>query len=286
MKKIYPLSLLTSLLFLAMPILAQAFNPTTPAANSTPQAAEATSQYLKMDDKARAGFIANYASNFGWMLAPERPLVVSNEGIQLIKKWVDAYAARVGAADPKTGAEDLQKVFERGVQYAPVINGEFEKAKVLETIGIALALLETEFQPCPTTKGKGKGMFAVVPTPTVKADELCDVAKGAAAAAKFFKARQAEFGKDGTSAALALISYTRGTLNVKRDFAAIIKEKDTGGELWALLAKPDAKKFDKAYLDEGIHYLPKFFAAAIVAESPETFGLKAYPLSTYAPPKK
>ncbi len=272
MKKMYLLSLLTSLLFLAMPILAQA----QPAAGTT-------SQYLQMDDKARAGFISNYAGNLGWMLSPDKPLVISGVGIQLIKKWVDAYALRVG--DTKNG-EDLHKVFERGVQYAPVINGEFEKEKVLETLGIALALLETEFQPCPTTKAKGKGMFAVVPAAAAKADDLCEVDKGAAAAAKFLKARQAEFGKDGTSAALAILAYKRGTALVKRDFAVLIKEKDAGGGLWEVLAKPDSKKFDKAFLDEAVHYLPRFLAAAIVAESPETFGLKAYPLSTYAPPKK
>lgn len=279
MKNITPLTLLTSLLFLAMPSLAQALNPVY-------KPAEPASQYLQMDDKARAGFIANYANNLGWMLSPEKPLVVSAEGIQLIKKWVDVYASRVGVADPKTGAEDLNKVFERGVQNAPIINGAFEKLQVLETIGIALAMVETEFQPCPTGKTKGKGMFALTPTATMKAEDLCDVEKGAGAAAKLYKARQAEFGKDGTSAALAIISLARGSVSVKKDFAEIIKEKDTGAQLWATLAKPDPKKFDKAFLEEGINYLPKFFAAAIIAESPEAFGLKGYPLSTYAPVKK
>ena len=273
MKRCIPTVLLISLLFVAMPILAQT-----------------NSQYLQMDDKARAAFIANYAGNLGWMLSPEKPLVISAEGIQLIKKWVDVYAARVGAADAKTGAEDLNKVFERGVQNAPIINGEFEKQQVLETLGNAIALLETEFQPCPTAKSKGKGMFALLPasatTLGVKAEELCEVEKSANAAARFLQARMAEFGKVGTSAALAILSYNRGTANVKRDFAGLIKEKDSGGALWTILAKPDAKKFDKAFLEETVHYLPKFFAAAIVAESPETFGLKGYPLSTYAPLKK
>lgn len=274
MNKRYPLTLLTSLLFLAMPILAQKEDPA------------ASSQYLKMDNKSQVAFIANYANNFGWMLSPEKPLVISADGIQLVKKWVDIYAKRVGAADPKTGAEDLRKVFERGVQYAPVINGEFEKEKVLESLGVALALLESEFTPCPPAKGKAKGMFALVPATPAKAEELCDVEKASVAAAKLLKARMAEFGKDGTSAALAVLSLKRGSVAVKRDFATIIKEKDAGGGLWELLANPDAKKFDKAFLDEGIHYLPKFFAAAILAESPESFGIKVYPLSTYAPQKK
>lgn len=282
MKKCFPLSLLTSLLLLAMPILAQS--------NAGATKTTATSQYLSMNDQARAGFISNYAGNLGWMLSPDKPLVISAEGIQLIKKYVDAYALRAVATDAKAGVEDLNKVFERGVQHAPIINREFEKEKVLETLGLAIALTETEFQPCPTAKSKGKGMFALLPTSAttlgVKADELCDVEKSANAAARFIKARLAEFGKDGTSAALAILAYNRGTTNVKRDFAELIKEKDSGGALWTILAKPDAKKFDKAFLDESVHYLPKFFAAAIVAESPETFGLKAYPLSTYAPPQK
>lgn len=286
MKKLIPSVMLTSLLFLAMPILAQS-NTSAPKASEA--ATSGASQYLKMNDQARASFISNYAGNLGWMLSPEKPLVVSAEGVQLIKKWVDVYAVRVGAADPKSGGEDLNKVFERAVQYAPIINGEFEKEKVLETLGNAVALLESEFQPCPA-KGKGKGMFAILPASAtslgVKADALCDVEKGANAAARFIKARMAEFGKDGISAALAMLAYNRGTANVKRDFAELIKEHDSGGELWAILAKPDAKKFDKAFLDEVVHYLPRFFAAAILAESPETFGLKAYPLSTYAPPKK
>lgn len=272
MKKIFPWLLLTSLLFVAMPILAQG------------EGAASTSQYLSMDAKSQHAFIANYATNLGWMFSPEKPLVMSADGIQLVKKWVDIYAKRVGAKDAAAG-EDLRTVFERGVQYAPVINGEFEKEKVLESLGIALALLESEFQPCPA-KAKGKGMFAIVTPASAKSDDLCDVAKGSVAAAKLLKVRMAEFGKDGTSVALAILAYKRGTAMVKRDFAALIKEKDAGGGLWEILAKPDAKKFDKAFLDEGVHFLPKFFAAAILAESPEAFGLKAYPLSTYAPQKK
>ncbi|MFN7929742.1 MAG: hypothetical protein U0Y68_17720 [Blastocatellia bacterium] len=273
MKKFFPRLLLTSLLFLAIPSLAQAVGGTE------------TSQYLAMDKKSQDGFIASYASNFGWMLSPEKPLIISASGIQLIKKWVDIYAKRVGTSNPQTGTEDLRKVFERGVQYAPVINEVFEKEKVLETFGITLALLETEFQPCPA-KAKGKGMFAIVAPATPKGEDLCEVDKGAVAAAKLLKARIAEFGKDGTSVALAILSIKRGSAAVKRDFAVLIKEKDAGGGLWEILAEPDAKKFDKAFMDDGVNYLPKFIAAAIVAESPETFGLKAYPLSTYAPQKK
>jgi len=38
----------------------------------------------------------------------------------------------------------------------------------------------------------------------------------------------------------------------------------------------------KQFQSENFKYVPKFFAAAIIGENPQDFGLKLQPLSTYS----
>ena len=41
------------------------------------------------------------------------------------------------------------------------------------------------------------------------------------------------------------------------------------------------EKLSKQFQMENIKYVPKFFAAAIIGENPQDFGLNLKPLSTY-----
>jgi hypothetical protein len=53
---------------------------------------------------------------------------------------------------------------------------------------------------------------------------------------------------------------------------------------WVLLDNAD--NMDEYFREETVKYVPKFFAAAIVGENPQTFGLPIPPLSTLGENKK
>jgi hypothetical protein len=40
-------------------------------------------------------------------------------------------------------------------------------------------------------------------------------------------------------------------------------------------------KLDKAFQHESVHYVPRFFAVAIIGENPQVFDLQMQPLSSF-----
>lgn len=40
-------------------------------------------------------------------------------------------------------------------------------------------------------------------------------------------------------------------------------------------------KLDKTFQDESVHYVPRFFAAAIIGENPQVFDFQVEPLSSF-----
>jgi hypothetical protein len=48
---------------------------------------------------------------------------------------------------------------------------------------------------------------------------------------------------------------------------------------WSLFANADS--LDSYFREEGVKYVPRFFAAAIIGENPQAFALLTQPLSTY-----
>ena len=51
-------------------------------------------------------------------------------------------------------------------------------------------------------------------------------------------------------------------------------------DFWTLIA--NGEMLSKQFQSENFKYVPKFFAAAIIGENPQDFGLKLQPLSTYS----
>jgi hypothetical protein len=51
-------------------------------------------------------------------------------------------------------------------------------------------------------------------------------------------------------------------------------------DFWTLIAKGDI--LSKQFQSENFKYVPKFFAAAIIGENPQDFGLTLQPISTYS----
>ncbi len=275
--------------------------------------------YSQMSDDEKNSFVAAKSdavlSLFGRVKGDE----ISAEGLKIIKNYLDEYAARLSRPkfDSCSSRDwirsDLTSVLMRGGKNAVAIREEFTAQKLPPELGMYVAMIETEFCPCLQAPTGGLGMYqwtsmsgteyglkTVKGASPTKPDERCQPQLAARAAAKYFKKMIADiFGSDAVGFPLSISAFNRGEGMTKKhlaDVSAFSKAPrisfwvliDTQEELIKKLEKDAAESADKKakppvyveqFQSENIKYVPKFFAAAIIGENPEAFGLKMPPLS-------
>jgi len=201
-----------------------------------------------------------------------------------IQKAVDSYAQRIGnGGGDKPGRGDARFAFERGQASAPALIRIFRTHNVSPLIGLYLPVVESEYVNIQTPNSMGAvGMFQFVPQTGehygLSAADLLDVEKSADAAARYIADETTHFNSDRMKEALALLAYNRGGKAVEQDLAALVNEQNRACSLCALTEQRD--KLDKSFRSESVYYVPRWFAAAIIGENPQSFGLQTRPLSS------
>jgi len=201
-----------------------------------------------------------------------------------IQKAVDMYARRIGNnAGESPGKGDVRFVFERGQRVAPLLIRTFKAHNVSPLIGLYLPLVESEYVNIDSPNSMGAvGMFQFLPQTGehygLSADDLLDVEKSADAAARYIGDGLNTFSADRMKEALALLAYNRGGNNVERDIATLVNERNRACSICALTEQRD--KLDKRFRSENVYYVPRWFAATIIGENPQAFGLQTRPLSS------
>jgi len=202
-----------------------------------------------------------------------------------IQKAVDMYARRVGNnAGDSPGKGDARFVLERGQTVAPALIRTFKAHNVSPLIGLYLPLVESEYVNIESPNSMGAmGMFQFLPATGehygLSAEDLLDVDKSADAAARYIADGLSTFSADRMKEALALLAYNRGGKSVERDIAALVNEQNRACSICALTEQRD--KLDQTFRSENVYYVPRFFAAAIIGENPQAFGLPTRPLSSF-----
>ena len=202
-----------------------------------------------------------------------------------IQKAVDMYARRIGNnAGNSPGKGDARFVFERGQTVAPTLIRTFKAHDVSPVIGLYIPLVESEYVNIESPNSMGAtGMFQFLPATGehygLSAAGLLDVEKSADAAARYIADGLNTFKADRMKEALALLAYNRGEKNVERDIAALVNDQNCACSICALTEQRD--KLDKTFRSENVYYVPRFFAAAIIGENPQAFGLQTRPLSSF-----
>jgi hypothetical protein len=248
-----------------------------------PQARQDRKLYLQMTPEERNEFIYRRARDISKMMS-NREYVFTDDVLPYIKKYVDGYAGRVDNNSQRFWGEDLNYVFVRAKGYAPDIIRAFNQYGVRPIVGLYIVMIETEYHNIPSENFAGAaGLFQFIgPTARgygVDPSARTDVKKMAPAAAHYMSDRVIEFGNDPMSVALAIAGYNRSTTSVMRDLHDVASKGERS--FWTLVA--NSEKLDHFFQNENIKYVPKFFAAAIVGETPWAFGLQMQrPLSTYA----
>jgi hypothetical protein len=270
---------LQRILFLSLAVIVS-LTTTTLSRTAHAQGAQAGLLYQQMSQDERRVFVAEQARRIAReMSGTEYEFTADFEAT--LQKFVDKYARRIGN---NAGERDARPVFERGVANAPALISAFKAQNVSPLIGLYLPLIESEYVNLQTPSPMGAiGMFQFLPQTGrrygLTAQELLDVEKSAAAAARYIADNLKQFKDDPMKEALALLAYNRGEQKTVRALQLVMDEQNRRCSICALTAA--SIRLDASFQKENVHYVPSFFAAAIVGENPQAFGLQQQPLSSY-----
>jgi soluble lytic murein transglycosylase-like protein len=238
--------------------------------------------YAQMSETEQLAFIEDQAQRISRLMG-DHPVKLNQEAVNSIKQRVDSYTSRIGSASVEAGKEDLRTPYARAVPYVPLIAKSFAARKIPIVVGLYLPMVESEYKNCFENSFGAKGLFQFMPQTArhygVSEQEMCDVEKMTPAAAHYIADRMAELGDDSESMTLVLLSYNQGPERVRSALREVRGVENYERNFWTLFAHRD--KLDEGFRREA-GYVPAFFAAAIVGENPQNFGLPGPALSTLA----
>jgi len=265
-------------------LLALTVSLTTGTQQARSQTGQSGKTYQKMTHGERAAFVSEQARRIAReMSGNEYEFTPAFEGN--IQQAVNQYARRLGNnGGDSPGKGDVRFVFERGQAQAPTLIATFKARNISPLIGLYIPWIESEYVNIQTANSMGAiGMFQFLPQTGerfgLSGQDLLDVGKSADAAARYITDSLEQFKDDPMKEALALLAYNRGGQKTARDLKFLINDQNKQCSICALTA--DRSKLDEQFRYENVFYVPRFFAAAIVGENPQAFGLQTQPLSSY-----
>jgi len=241
--------------------------------------------YWDLGETEKTAFIQDAAQNIAKMLAPN-PSTHTSEQIARIKKHVEAYAAKRDSLSTAPGRESIKTVYARASVYAPFIIEAFRARRLPPILGLYIAMNETEYHPCTKSNVDAKGLFSFMPGTAERyglqltpEDERCDPRKIAQAAASYLEDLTRRFGQDADAMTLAMLAYNCGESRVGRAIEELKALNLQPTSFWTILE--NNARLSVPLGAESRHYTPRFFAAAILGENPQRFGLEIQRLSAY-----
>ena len=272
-------------------------NATDPKTQPTGYIMPPGKKYLDLSDSEKRAYLGDRARKMAQVIGNLSSDEVPAAALDKIKGFADGYAKRanVGRRTGTCGfADNLQATYERASKNAPFIVKAFNEKGTDPRIGLYLAMIESEHCIClqsPTgplgmfqftqATGKAHGLDTRPGASPSNPDERCQPEASARAAASYMKSLLGRYGTGPASVPLAIGSYNSGEGGLSSNLVKAL-ESDGGlpRDFWTLIANGD--KLSKQFQSENFKYVPKFFAAAIIGEYPQDFGLKLQPLSTYS----
>ena len=254
-------------------------------------------KYLDLSDAERRQYLTDRALRIAAVIGNNSSEAVPAAALDKIKGFIDGYAKRAGVS-PLGGkcrfGDNLQVTYERASKNAPFIVRAFNEKGTDPRIGLYLAMIESEHCVClqsPTgplgmfqftqATGKSHGLNTRPGASPENPDERCEPEPSARAAASYMKSLTGRYGTGPSSVPLAIGSYNSGEGGLSSNLVKAL-ESNSGlpRDFWTLIA--NGEMLSKQFQSENFKYVPKFFAAAIIGENPQDFGLKLQPLSTYS----
>jgi serine/threonine protein kinase len=250
-----------------------------PATASQPASAKT---YMEMNEAEQINFIRDQEQRVSAMMGDD-PVELNDEALRAIKLYVDLYIARKEDSGD-LGEERMAGAYSRARPHVPLIARSFSERKVPVIIGIYLPVIESAYRNCYESSMGAKDLFQIIPSTAmaygVSPEEMCDVEKMTPVAAHYIADLMAELGEDSQSVTLVILSYNRGSEWVRNILRELRGTANYQRNFWTIFAH--RQKMDETFKNENAGYVPRFFAAAIIGENPQRFGLHMPPLSTLA----
>ena len=252
--------------------------------------------YLELSDTEKRQYLSDRVLRIAQVIGNSSSDAVPADALDKIKGFTEGYAKRAKAArkSGKCGfGDNLEATYERASKNAPFIVKAFNAKGTDPRIGLYLAMIESEHCVClqsPTgplgmfqftqATGKNHGLNTRPGASPENPDERCEPEPSARAAASYMKSLTGRYGTGPSSVPLAIGSYNSGEGGLSSNLVKAL-ESNSGlpRDFWTLIA--NGEKLSKQFQSENFKYVPKFFAAAIIGENPQDFGMKLRPLSTY-----
>jgi hypothetical protein len=253
------------------------------AIGSSNSQAQSGRTYQQMTPNERLEFVTGRAQSIGREMSGN-DYQFTQAFAEDIQTQVDRYVKRIGNAKSGFGNRDLREVLTRGTSEAPTIIAAFKARNVSPLIGLYIPWIESEYLNIQTPNAMGSlGMFQFTLQTGehygLSATDLVNVEKSADGAARYISDSLEKFKDDPMKEALALLAYNRGGNRVGSDLKLLVTDTNKHCSICALSANTD--KLDASFQNESVYYVPRFFAAAIIGENPQAFGLQTRPLSSY-----
>lgn len=280
--------------------------PTGPVSTSGPEAPPDLLKgrtYMQLSDAEKREYLSVRAMRIAQIIGNNSSDPIPPAALDKIRSFTEGFASRRnakgtnGCPSRKPWGDNLQATYERASKNAPFIIKAFNEKGVDPRIGLYLAMIESEHCVCLQSSTGPLGMFQFTyataklhfePNDGVRKgatdndpDVRCQPEPAARAAASYMKALTGRYGTGPASVPLAIGSYNSGEGGLSSNLVKAL-ESNSGlpRDFWTLIANGD--KLSAQFQAENFKYVPKFFAAAIIGENPQDFGLKLQPLSTYS----
>jgi pSer/pThr/pTyr-binding forkhead associated (FHA) protein len=259
--------------------------------------------YMQMSESEKDAYVKEKAEKISRIIGNQVGEPIPPEAIRSIRNQLQGYVNRIRSVKVDNCQQgsftrsDTITILERARKNAPFIIRSFYAEGLDPQIGLYIAMIESEHCYCLQSPTGPLGMFQFARKTAetyglkVKADaspsnpdERCDPEKAAIAAAKYLKYLIGRFGTGPMSFPLAIASYNSGQGGLSQNLEqALKKAADRERSFWTLVANQVVfeGKVGEQFRKENVKYVPKFFAAAIIGENPQDFGIQMAPLSTY-----
>jgi serine/threonine protein kinase/formylglycine-generating enzyme required for sulfatase activity len=236
--------------------------------------------YWELADADKREFIRRRVMHIQTLVGDDqRP--IDDGSLDGILQEVDWYVSRRDSLSQEPFNEGLRFIYGRASQYVPLVSDEFEKANVPAAIGIYQAMVESEYRDCLVSDHGPVGLFQFTRRTAERygltRDDLCKVDRQSSAAARYMSDLLSEFGSENSSWTLSLLSFQQGATGTREQLRQLSEVGITERNYWAIAENRGRLE---PYLESSDIYIRKFFAAAIIGETPEMFGLVTPPLST------
>jgi hypothetical protein len=269
-----------------------------PAGNTPTNPVPSGKQYLAMSETEKRQYLADKSMRIAQFIGNSSSEPIPDAALDKIKAFADGYAKRINtkALGGCRFGDNLQVTYQRASENAHFIVKAFNEKGTDPRIGLYLAMIESEHCVCLQSPTGPLGMFQFtfataklhfVPSDGVmkgasvtNPDDRCKPEPAARAAASYMKALTGRYGTGPASVPLAIGSYNSGEGGLSKNLeTALGSNSELTRDFWSLISKSDM--LSKQFQMENFKYVPKFFAAAIIGENPQDFGLKLQPLSSY-----